>query len=196
MMLSLQEADLTKSEEHLRSKKMCEALLSIVGFVALVFAWRAWKKTARGAVRDCLFSLRDEWRNHYVDCKLDMQDGAYADIRNLLNGMLRYTKRMRMMGFLYFAAHASSEEVASTSSRIDETIDRCDSDTRELAKRIRRKACEAILIYMAATSLGFISAAVFMFVYFLPNRIFSAIKTSIRSVFDVKPAMLEYAVLY
>lgn len=173
---------------------MINMFMLLVGFIILIISWRAWKKTARAAVRDRLFSLRDEWRNHYVDNNLDMLDGTYANIRNLINDMLRYTKRMRMIGFLYFAANVSKEDVLESSSRIDASIDKCSAETKELAIRIRRQASESILLYMASTSLGFISAAVFMFVYMLPNKIFSAIKSGVRALVDIKPDTLEYVV--
>ena len=57
---------------------MIVLLDTLVAFVILVFAWRCWKKTARGVVRDRIFDLRDELRNYYVENGLDMNDGAYA----------------------------------------------------------------------------------------------------------------------
>lgn len=174
---------------------MIEVLLTLVGVVALIVSWRAWKKTARGAVRDRLFELRDEWRNHYVRFGLDMQDGAYGEIRDLINCMLRYTKRMRMIGFIYFTSNVNSEDVEKSTLRIESALGKCDVKTKELAQRIRRQASEAILLYMASTSLGFISAAAFMFIYILPDKILSALKTCLRSLFDVKPNTIEYAVL-
>lgn len=169
---------------------MIDLLLTLTGFIVLIVSWRAWKKTARATVRDRLFELRDEWRNHYVDRDLDMADGTYAEIRNLINCMLRYTKRMRMIGFIYFAANISDDDVRESASRIEASIEKANGPTRELALRIRRQASESVLLYMASTSLGFISAGLAMFAYMLPNRILSAIKAGIRSVIDVKPDML------
>lgn len=175
---------------------MIDLLLIFVGFIALIVSWKAWKKTARAVVRDRLFELRDEWRNHYVDNNLDMLDGTYSDIRDLINGMLRYTKRMRMIGFIYFAAHISGDEVKKSTSRIDTSIGKVNGPTHDLACRIRQQASEAVLFYMASTSLGFLSAGVVMFVYLLPNRILSAVKSCIRSVIDVKPDMILCAAQY
>lgn len=174
---------------------MTTTILTLIAFIMLIVSWRCWKKTARACVRDRLFELRDEWRNHYVENMLDMEDGAYAEIRSLLNGMLRYTKSMRMIGFIYFSSQISEEDVANSASKIDSLIGRCNSETQDLVKRIRRQASESILLYMASTSLGFISAVFVMFVYLLPDKIFEALKTCLRSVVDIKPATLELAVM-
>ena len=174
---------------------MTTTLLTLIAFVLLIVSWRCWKKTARACVRDRLFGLRDEWRNHYVENKLDMEDGAYAEIRELINNMLRYTKSMRMIGFIYFSAQVAEEDVQNSANRLEAAIDCCSPETKALVKRIRQQASESILLYMASTSLGFISAAICMFIYLLPNKILEALKTCVRSIVDIKPATLELAVI-
>lgn len=168
---------------------------TLVAFLVLVFAWRYWKKTARGAVRDRIFDLRDELRNHYVENHLDMEDGAYAKTRDRLNNLLRYTKDMRMIGYLYFSCHVDGEMVDAAAVEFDALIQKCDSKTAALITEIRRQSCEAILLYMAATSLGFISATILMVVYALPTKIVNAFKKCLRSVLEFKPATLEYAAM-
>lgn len=123
-----------------------------------------------------------------------MLDGTYSDIRDLINGMLRYTKRM--IGFIYFATHISSDEVKKSASHIDTSIGKVNGSTQDLACRIRQQAIEAVLLYMASTSLGLLSAGVVMLVYLLSNKILSAVKSCIRSVIDVKPDMLLCAAQY
>ncbi len=168
---------------------------TLIAFIVLVFAWRCWKKTARAMVRDRLFDLRDELRNYYVDNGIDMNDGAYAKTRERLNNLLRYTKDMRMIGYIYFSAHVEKGMVDATAAEFDAVIQKCDSKTAELIRRIRRQSCEMILLYMAATSLGFISAVTLLFICFLPSRIIEALKRCLRSVFDLKPATLECAAM-
>ena len=174
---------------------MKEMLGIFLAFIALIISWHCWKKTARAMVRDRLFDMRDELRNHYIENGLDMNDGAYARTRERLNCLLRYTKQMRMIGYIYFSAHIDKEMVASASAEFDESIQKCDNKTAELISRIRRQSCETILLYMAATSLGFISASVLVFIYFLPARIADALKRCLRSIFEFKPATLEYAAM-
>lgn len=174
---------------------MREMLGIFVAFVALLVSWRCWKKTARAMVRDRLFDLRDELRNHYVENGLDMNDGAYAKTRERLNNLLRYTKEMRMIGYIYFSANVDKEMVDATAAEFDSVVQKCDSKTAELIGRIRRQSCETILLYMAATSLGFISATVLMFIYMLPSKIVDALKKCLRSIFDFKPATLECAAM-
>lgn len=174
---------------------MREMLGIFVAFIALLVSWRCWKKTARAMVRDRLFDLRDELRNHYVENGLDMNDGAYAKTRDRLNNLLRYTKEMRMIGYIYFSANVNKEMVDATAAEFDSVIQECDNKTAELIGRIRRQSCETILLYMAATSLGFISATILMLVYMLPSKIIDALKQCLRSVFDFKPATLECAAM-
>lgn len=173
-----------------------EIIEILIAFIALVAAWRCWKKTARAAVRDRLFDLRDELRNHYVAAGLDMNDGVYEVIRGRINKLLLYTKGMRMIGYLYFSTHIDDNQVQAESEELEHNISKCDRNTEELIRRIRHQACETVLIYMAATSLGFISAAVIMLIYMLPTKIVHSIKRCIRSFIEIKPATLEYAALY
>lgn len=172
-----------------------EILEILIAFVTLVAAWRCWKKTARAAVRDRLFDLRDELRNHYVEVGLDMNDGVYELIRGRINKLLRYTKDMRMIGYLYFSTHIDNAQVQAESEELEHNISKCDHDTAELIRRIRHQACETVLLYMAATSLGFISAVIIMLVYLLPSKIARSIKRCIRSFIEIKPETLEYAAL-
>lgn len=168
---------------------------TLLAFIVLVFVWRCWKKTARALVRDKIFDLRDKLRNHYVDNCLDMNDGAYEKTRSRLNSLLRYTKSMRMVGFIYFASSVDTKMVNAASADLDIIIEKCDNKTAELITQIRCQACETVLLYMAATSLGCISTAIILFISFLPTKISNALKKSVRSLFEFKPATLEYAAM-
>ena len=174
---------------------MKELIDTLVAFVVCVAAWRCWKKTARAVVRDRLFDLRDELREHYARNGLDMGDGAYAKMRGLLNSLLRYTKDMRMVGYLYFSTHVDPETVKAVSKDFDDALGYCDPATAALVKKIRRQASEAIFLYMAATSLGFISAVVIMALSMLPARMAVAIRKCARTLFEFQPATLECAAM-
>ncbi len=172
---------------------MTDAIGVLLAFIALLVAWRQWKKTARAAVRDYLFNLRDELREHYVANGLDMTDGAYGEIRESINNLLRYTKDMRMVGFLYFAAHADRAALDTVAAEFEESIKNCDEATKKLIKRTRRKACDIVLAYMATTSIGFISAMLVMLAYLLPKKILTRVKRCLNNLFVFKPATLVYA---
>ena len=115
--------------------------------------------------------------------------------RERLNNLLRYTKDMRMIGYLYFSSHIDGEMVDAATYEFDSIVQQCDNDTAALIARIRRQACEVIFLYMAATSLGFISAAILVVVSALPQKVLNALKQSIRSVFEFKPSTIEYAAM-
>jgi len=168
---------------------------SFIALLLLLLAWRNWKATARDAVRDTIIDLRDEWRNYYVDNNFDMRDGCYADMRDLLNGMLRYTKRMRMIGYFYFAVKIDKAVVENFQNRQQTILANVEPQIADKAKLIRRKASEAILAYMAATSLGFISAVVLMTIYLLPSKIINWLKSGVKSVFALRTETLGCAVM-
>lgn len=174
---------------------MIEAIGALLAFTALLVAWKCWKKTARAAVRDRLFDLRDELRAHYVRNNLDMTDGVYGKTRELLNKMLLYAKSMRMMGYIVFASQIDRSVVEAAAADFDESIKKCDDATAKLIKRIRRQACEAILVYMAATSLGFISASIVTVLSLLPAKTISALKRCVHTLVEFKPATLEYVAM-
>lgn len=175
---------------------MTDAIGVLLAFIALLVAWKYWKKTARAAVRDYLFNLRDELREHYVANGLEMTDGAYGTVRGSLNDLLRYTKDMRMVGFLYFVSHADRDAINASAADFEEAIKNCDEATKKLLKRIRRKACDAILAYMAATSVGFLSATVVMLAYLLPKKILSTGKRFLGNLVVFRPATVVCAATF
>lgn len=174
---------------------MTTILGTLLAFIALLAAWRCWKKTARAAVRDRLFELRDELRDHYVRNGLDMTDGTYGRVRDLLNNMLRYTKGMRMMGYLYFATHVDRETVEAAAAEFEASIQKHDADTIRLITRIRHRACSAVFLYMGETSLGFLSASAVVIAAILPKKILSVLKRCLKTVIEIKSDTLEYAVM-
>lgn len=175
---------------------MIETIGCFVAFLLLCFSWRNWKITARDAVRDRIIGLRDGWRRFYIENGYDMDDGAYVEVRNLLNGMLRYTKRMRMIGYMYFSIMVDEEIVARNSRAFDTAIGKSNEAIQARAKLVRRKAAEAIMIYMALTSLGFISGVVGMAIYMFPSKAIKWLRSWLRSMFDFKADTLGCAALY
>ncbi|MBR3583583.1 MAG: hypothetical protein IKO01_09125 [Kiritimatiellae bacterium] len=172
---------------------MSATIGTFFAFIALLIAWNRLKKVARAVVRDKLFALRDTLRQHYVANGLDMTDGTYGQIRGLLNNLLRYTKDMRMVGYLYFAAHVDQSDVDAAATKFDESLRKCDEATAKLIRGIRKKACDIILLYMAATSLSFISAMVAILIYLLPKKLLASIKRCMNNLFVFKPSTLVYA---
>lgn len=174
---------------------MTEAIGALLAFLALLVAWKCWKKTARATVRDRLFVLRDELRNHYTANGLDMTDGVYKKTRTFLNRLIRYTKSMRMIGYLYFASHVDRATLKATDEDFEASLQNCDVATERLIRRIRRQACASVFLYMGATSIGFLSAGVIIGISLLPAKSIVAIKRCLNSLIEVRPATLECAAM-
>ena len=172
---------------------MLTILETLVGFYLLTFAWRFWKDTALDMVRDRLFDLRDEWGNHYISRGLDFHDGAYGKMREMLNKQLAYTRTMRFVGFMYFVTHVDKQIVDGFDAERERFFVACDAQTRRLVESIRRRASEAILIYMLATSLGFFSAVAVMALCFIPRKITGALKSGARRVLTIQESVIECA---
>ncbi len=173
---------------------MSATIGTFLAFIALLIAWNRLKKLARAIVRDRIFDLRDTLRRHYVENNLEMTDGAYERLRDFLNNLLRNMKDMRMMEYLYFASHLNRSDVEAATAEFDESLKKCNPETAELIRHLRRKACEETIKYMAETSLGFISITLVVLMFVLPNKLLSGLKRCMNNLVTFKPATLEYAV--
>ena len=151
--------------------------------------WKCLKATLRDSLRDTLFDLRDEWRNFYVDNRLDMRDGAYEALRDMLNSQIRNTQELRFIGFVYFLTHIDPDLQQSISRKKDDCFSKCDAKTAEKVKWIRKSSSNAILYYIAMTSLGFISC----FVLLIPRQVITRMKIAIVKLVRINEGAVECA---
>ncbi len=147
-------------------------------------AWHSWKHTMRDYVRDQLFILRDEWRDHWVENGLDMKNPAYANVRDYINCCLRYTKHFRLVELFYYAHHKARVRTADDDARFFKTGRR---DLDALAQTLRHRAIRQIQLYMVTTSLIMLPASVFAFFEIIVvqfRRPFSSAKKSVGKTVD------------
>ena len=124
-------------------------------WLAVLFAaWRLWKRVVRDMVRDSLFDLRDNWRDHWVMENKDLANPFYGYVRNQINGYLRYTAQWRVLDTWYIVRHIDKivPVAKEYSARKMPEPAAPDSDASKLAAKIRTDSIQAMRAYMMLTS--------------------------------------------
>lgn len=124
-------------------------------WLAVLFAaWRLWKRVVRDMVRDSLFDLRDNWRDHWVMENKDLANPFYGYVRNQINGYLRYTAQWRVLDTWYIVRHIDkiAPVAKEYSARKMPEPAAPDSDASKLAAKIRTDSIQAMRAYMMLTS--------------------------------------------
>lgn len=160
-------------------------LMTLVGFVAMCFIWRIWKATMREVLRDKLIDLRDEWRDYYVKHSLDMTDGKYSAIRDVLNDMLYGSASLRFVGFWYYMSHIDNETAAHVAAMSNKLLEDASDETRKMVLNIRMRASIAVLIYIATTSIGVFFYVPYKIIDGLSNVCTGKIITCLRNLFTI-----------
>ncbi|MBQ7188388.1 MAG: hypothetical protein IJR99_03135 [Kiritimatiellae bacterium] len=125
----------------------------LASFALLDLGWSMWKSTMCEILRDNLIDLRDEWRDHFARKGLDMATPAYAKLREMLNGQLRYTRHLRFSGFIYTLSRITPDDSEFLDEQTRTAFSACDEETRRLVESIRERSSEAVLRYIASTSM-------------------------------------------
>lgn len=115
--------------------------LSLLVFLA---AWTFWVKTSLDDCRDQLFDLREEIRAYFQD-RDQLSSALYADTRNLLNAMIRYTEQVSWIGLLVRShRHPEHEDKLS----LDCLLTKADPETAQKIQTWRKSAASAVLIFL------------------------------------------------
>ena len=135
-------------------------------WLAVLFAaWRLWKRVVRDMVRDSLFDLRDNWRDHWVMGNKDLAHPFYGYVRNQINSYLRYTAQWRVLDTWYIVRHI--DEIAPIakeySARKMPEPAAPDSGALDLAAKIRADSIQAMRAYMMLTSVLLCPVVVIVF---------------------------------
>ena len=124
--------------------------------MALFTAWRLWKRVVRDMVRDTLFDLRDAWREHWINCGMDLNNPFYGHVRTQINDYLRCTAQWRMLDTWHIVRHLDKIESVAKEYRARNapTPLAPDGATSELADKTRRDSVQALRAYMLLTSVS------------------------------------------
>lgn len=132
------------------------ALLGI-SIVAIAILWRfGARKTYLDEARDRLFDLRDAYLKPYFEkTELGLRDPLYVKLRGLLNSHLRYTEKFSFVSYvsLLVALRKKRKDLDRIQRSFEREFYSEDATTRQLSDTVRRKAAEALMIYMVKASL-------------------------------------------
>lgn len=155
--------------------------------------WRMWRNAMREILRDRLIDLRDEWREHFAGGGLDMAAPAYGMVRGMLNGQLLHTGRLRIGGFLYAASRVDAGMRARCSERYAAALAGCGGETRRKAESIRSRASNAVLLYVASSSCGFVLCLGYLAARLVSRPLARTVSRGFRNVFRIDDTVVECA---
>ena len=79
------------------------ALISVsISVLLLMFLWNGWQRIRLDIARDELFDLRDKTRDFFAARPNGLTDPVYRELRNLINGYIRWGSSLHFLGMLYF----------------------------------------------------------------------------------------------
>lgn len=131
-----------------------EQFLFGLGLLAGYWAWQAWQRTALDVCRDRLFDIRDEARRYFISRNIPLDDKVYVALRDLLNGHIRYAKKMTFPRFISmtFAMFKHQDVMLNMRAEIDFRLQTSDADLADYIVSVRKLSSEAMVKYIGETS--------------------------------------------
>lgn len=159
--------------------------MTLLAFLFACFMWRMWKSAMREVFRDKLIDLRDEWRNYYVEHALDMTDGRYAAVRDMLNAMLYGSSSLRFVGFWYYMTHIDAQTASSSAKMSAKLTDGATDEMCKMIVSVRMRACLAVLVYIATTSIGILFYVPYKITSVISMACAEKIRSGLRNLFTI-----------
>lgn len=135
-------------------------LISIpVGLFLLLFVLpKAWETTVLGSVRDELFDLREDLRQHFIDTGRPLDHPLYINLRSLLNSYIRFLEINSIWWVIGFqrSKHQNPDDLAILNEEIENLYKTKHEDLKELTAKTRKKSVELVQTYMVTSSLWFL----------------------------------------
>jgi hypothetical protein len=136
---------------------MIETTLLGLGILVLMATWR-WmaRPTYLDEARDLLFDLRDEKvRPFFLKHHQGLHHPQYVALRTLINGHLRYTESISLLGFVTMVVWMSrnSDSARVIQNRHEAAFETTDSQVHAFCDEARREATWIMLGYAIKTSL-------------------------------------------
>lgn len=119
-----------------------------VNILLLIAIWKFMvRKTILDSSRDQLFDLRDEVRATFVANGWDMDSKIYRNLRNLLNGHLRFTEEFSIWKIVFFnnSVRHQSNLTDQMRSQFEKVFAVDDPKQREFVLSIRRRSMSAVM---------------------------------------------------
>ena len=133
-----------------------------LGVFALWFLYfKCWREYRDDAFRQRLFTLRDDLFDYAQSGKIAFDNPSYMTLRNVMNGLIRFTHRLTFTRFIVLTLTNRSGENPMT--RWAKEVEGLPSDVRaELEKKYREFAKAMAIHLMLWSPIGIFSTAVLM----------------------------------
>ncbi|MDO8206768.1 MAG: hypothetical protein Q7T38_02985 [Gallionella sp.] len=134
---------------------MINAMFFGINVILLIAVWNLMlKKSILDHYRDQLFDLRGEMREFFVQKDISLDSVAYKNLRDLLNGHLRFTETITFLKFIVLEVEIqkNKELQAYLKAEIDKRFSAEDPALKEFIVQVRDRAKVILLNYMINSS--------------------------------------------
>tara|TARA_R100001460_G_scaffold81912_1_gene122851 strand:+ start:352 stop:1005 length:654 start_codon:yes stop_codon:yes gene_type:complete len=175
---------------------MIEAIQFGIALAGFLITWNVMvKKTVLDARRDQLFELRDDVRSYFVERAISLDSKEYKQLRDLINGYLRYTEDLSFSAFIAFGGKlsASPKLEKHLASKLNSAFKTKDTELDEFIKNSRRRASEVASNYVVEKSgiAMFLVVFALVFVVLPYTVVIKPIINSLKSTMNSFPAADE-----
>jgi len=129
-------------------------IFSLIAISLIYAGWFFfWKRSVLEEAIDRLFFIRDDFRNYYVKNGITPDTNGYRNMRDLLNGFIKFVDEISIYTILYMKFILRNEE------KLKETISLKDSDFvdenvgEEYIFQIRENALNVISLYLIKSTI-------------------------------------------
>lgn len=173
-----------------------DLILAGIGLLLMLPVWRyIVKRSLLDAHRDRLFDLRDDLRDHFYEQKWDMGGALYKQLRDLINGYLRYTENFQYSEFNYIEVEIkrNPELQAAMKAKFEKIFSDITEEQMQFVMKLRTEARRVMMSYMILSSFPlalltlilFPIVGMYVLVGALVEAIFSTGSTFFRSAREV-----------
>lgn len=132
-----------------------DLVISGIGLLLVLPVWRyILKRSLLDMHRDKLFDLRDNLRDTFHEQKWDMSSPLYKQLRDLLNGYLRYTDHFQYSEFVFIESgiRKNPELQTTMKAKFEANFSGISAKQMQYVMRIRAEARRVMMRHMILSS--------------------------------------------
>lgn len=129
-----------------------------INIILLIAMWNFMiKRTLLDYYRDQLFDLRSEVRAFFLDKGIALDSSSYKNLRDLINGHLRFTERITFARFIVLETEVKNNKdlQAFLKDEIEKRFSTSNPELREFTSKVRERSKVILLNHMVNSS-GFV----------------------------------------
>lgn len=134
---------------------MINAIFFGINVILLIVIWNSMlRKSILDHHRDQLFDLRAEVRTYFIENDIPLDSVTYKNLRDLLNGHLRFTELMTFTKFLILEVEVRGNKELQEHLKVemDNRMNTQDPKLKEFISQVRQKATIILKNYMINSS--------------------------------------------